>query len=271
MAHTFGYLSLICYAASFAGYGWILYAPNAWIGRAATLLLAGGIGLQYMALLERAHWTHTIPYDDLYGSMLLFAWLLGLTYLALELAHRQRSVGALVTAFLVIWIACVMALAPEAPVARPAAGGALFAFHVTLNTWAYAAFALSFLLSVVYLVQDRVLRSHRMSATFWRFPSLEVLDRMARSSVWVGLGALVLGAGMGFAWERRLSGGYAWSDPKVMITLLILAAYAAYLRLSRAASWRGARAALLCACNFAVVLFSYTFVNLYLTKFHRFF
>jgi hypothetical protein len=27
---------------------------------------------------------------------------------------------------------------------------------------------------------------------------------------------------------------------------------------------------LLCALNFVIVLFSYTFVNLYLTRFHRF-
>lgn len=271
MTHPFEVLSLVSYTASLACYAWILYAPKVWAGRAATALLAVGIGLQYMALAERARWTHTIPYDDLYGSMLLFAWLLGITYLALELLHRQRAVGMLVTLLLVVWTACLMALGPEAKAVKPAAGGALFAFHVTLNTWAYAAFALSFVLSVVYLAQDRVLRSHRMSATFWRFPPLEVLDRMARSSVWVGLGALVLGAGMGFVWERRLSGGYAWGDPKVMVTVLILAAYAAYLGLARATNWRGARAAMVCACNFAVVLFSYTFVNLYLTRFHRFF
>ena len=71
--------------------------------------------------------------------------------------------------------------------APPPARGPLFAFHVTLNIWAYAAFALSFVLSLVYLVQDRVLRSHRPGAAFWRFPALDVLDRMARSSVYVGL------------------------------------------------------------------------------------
>ena len=65
-------------------------------------LLAGGIVAQYFALLERSHWTHTVPYDDLYGSMSLFAWLLGVTYLGLELFHRQRSVGAFVTLVLVL-------------------------------------------------------------------------------------------------------------------------------------------------------------------------
>jgi len=83
--------------------------------------------------------------------------------------------------------------------------------------------------------------------------------------------ALIMGVIMGFVWEHRLSGGYSWGDPKVIITLAILAAYVAYLRLSRSTAWRGARAAKLCAFNFAVVLFSYTFVNLYMTRFHRFF
>ena len=79
-----GYLSsralrreLLCYAR-------ILYAPNVWLGRLATLLLAGGIVLHYFALLDRSHGTHAVPYDDLYGSMSLFAWLLGITYLGLE-------------------------------------------------------------------------------------------------------------------------------------------------------------------------------------------
>jgi ABC-type transport system involved in cytochrome c biogenesis permease subunit len=88
--------------------------------------------------------------------------------------------------------------------------------------------------------------------------------------VFVGLGALILGVAMGLVWEHRLRGTYSWGDPKVIITLAILAAYAAYLRLSRSANWRGVRAARLCAFNFLVVLFSYTFVNLYLTRFHRF-
>ena len=76
---------------------------------------------------------------------------------------------------------------------------------------------------------------------------------------------------MGLIWRHRLSGGYSWGDPKVIVTLAILAVYGAYLRLSRSTTWRGARAAIVCASNFLVVLFSYTFVNRYMTHFHRFF
>jgi len=271
MPNQMGYLSLALYAASFACYTRLLYAPNAWLGRLATLLLMGGIVAHYFALLNRSLGTHAVPYDDLYGSMSLFAWLLGITYLGLELFHRDRAVGSLVSLLILVWMGGVEWLTPHASPAPPPAKGPLFALHVTLNIWAYAAFALSFVLSIVYLVQDRVLRSHRPGAAFWRFPALDVLDRMSRSSVFVGLAGLAFGVVSGFVWERRLTGSYAWSDPKVIVTLLIVGVYIVYLLLSRTAGWRGSRAALLCALNFAVVLFSYTLVNRYLTEFHRYF
>jgi ABC-type transport system involved in cytochrome c biogenesis permease subunit len=270
MHHYMTYISVAVYAASFACYARNLYVPNAWLGRLGTLLLSCGIVCHYFALLERSHWTHAVPYDDLYGSMSLFAWLLAVTYLGLELWHRQRSVGALVTSLLVVWIALVAAFAPDQILASPPARGPLFALHVTLNTWAYAGFGLSFILSVVYLLQDRVLRSRHPSAAFWRFPSLDVLDRMARSSVYVGLATMVVGVSLGFVYERRLRGAISWTDPKVIVTLAIFLIYVAYLGLSRSSGWRGARAAKLCALNFALVLFSYTAVNLYFTNFHRF-
>jgi ABC-type transport system involved in cytochrome c biogenesis permease subunit len=270
MPNHLGYLSLALYVASFICYARNLYAPNIWVGRLASVLLASGIFVQYLSLYQRSLALHTVPYDDLYGSMSLFAWLLGITYLGLELFHRQRSVGAFVTLLLVCWIVLLGMLTPRYLPVPSVPRGAIFAFHVTLNTWAYAAFALSFVLSVIYLVQDRVLRSRRLSVAFWRFPALDVLERMARSSVYVGLLALIFGVAMGLTWEHRLSGSYSFGDPKVLVTLAILGVYAAYLLLSRNANWRGARAALLCALNFVIVLFSYTFVNLYLTKFHRF-
>ena len=162
--------------------------------------------MHYLSLYQRSLALHTVPYDDLYGSMSLFAWLLGVTYLGLEIFHRQRSVGAFVTLLLVCWVALLGLFAPAQSCRSPSVPrGALFAFHVTLNTWAYAAFALSFMLSVIYLVQDRVLRSRRLSVAFWRFPALDVLERMARSSVYVGLVALIFGVAMGFIWEHRLT------------------------------------------------------------------
>jgi HemX protein len=268
---TLSYLALGLYAASFAAYAGFLYSSNRWIGQSGTLLLCGGILLQYLALMERSRWVHSVPYNDLFGSMSLFAWLLAVTYLALEIFHRQRTVGAFVTLLILVWVIAVMIFAPMGPPPVPPARGPLFDLHVTLNTLAYSAFALSFALSLIYLAQNRMLRARKPSLVFWRFPPLDLLERMSRSSVWVGLASLCAGVGMGFIWQRRLSGHFALGDPKVVVTLLILALYVAYLWMATRTAWRGPRAALVCACNFVLVLFSYTFVNLYFTRFHRFY
>src|ERR1700690_1508962 len=101
MTHYLGYLSLAFYVASFACYARILYVPNVWLGRAASLLLAGGIVFQYYDLLERSRFVYSVPYDAPYGSMALFSWVFGITYLVLEIFHRQQSVGAFVTLLLI--------------------------------------------------------------------------------------------------------------------------------------------------------------------------
>src|ERR1700690_1549311 len=127
MAHYhLGYVSLALYAASFLCYARILYVPDVWVGRVATLLLGAGIVMHYFALLERSRWIHTVPYNDLYGSMSLFAWLLGVTYLGLEVYHGQRSVGAFVTLLLIVWTGLVMAFAPDAVPVTPPERGPLF-------------------------------------------------------------------------------------------------------------------------------------------------
>lgn len=273
MAHSISMdvLALILYAVSFACYVLNLYHERLWTGRLATALLALGILAHYYGLLERSRIIHAIPYDDLYGSMSLFAWLLAVTYLGLELYHRKRAVGSLVVPFVIFWLIVAASIAPSSVRHQPSANGALFALHITIGILAYAAFAISFLLNVIYLIQDRVLRRGRPGLAFWRFPALEALERMSRSSVWVGLVALVIGTSLGFAWMHQLTGHFGIADPKVLVTLLVLTVYAIYLSIVHAPAWRGARAALVCACNFIVVLFSYTIVNLYFTNFHRFF
>ena len=271
MNNPLGYLTLALYSVSFIFYFWLLYGEKRQVGAVATFFLIAGLAAHYFSLLERSRVVHAVPYEDLYGSMSLFAWLLAFTYLALEFYHRERSVGAFVMPFVILWMAAAMAIARGlAPHTAPAKGP-LFALHVTLNILAYSAFALSFVLSLIYLLQNRVLRARNPGRIFWRFPALEVLERITRSSVMVGLISLACGVVMGFIWEHRLSGSFLLADPKIIVTLLVLLAYAGYLWLGRRAAWRGSRAALFCAINFVLVIFSYTIVNLYFTSFHRYF
>ena len=260
----------VAYALSFALYMIFLNTGKLLTGRLGTLLLTAGLVTHYFALLEKSRAVHTVPYRDLYGAMSLFGWLLALTYLALELYHRQRSVGALVVPFILLFFVAAH-LAPADRLSPPPAHGPLFAFHVTLNILAYSAFALAFVLSLTFLIEERFLRNHKLGDVVWRLPPLELLERMSRSSVLIGLVCITIGTAFGFLWVYRLSSEYSFYDPKYGVTLLVLILYAVYFRLARATAWRGARASKLCVFNFLIVFLSFTVVNLYLSANHRFF
>src|SRR5258708_1234312 len=270
MNHLFFLLTLAAYLGSFAAYVGYLVAGLDWSGRLGSLPLTGGLVAHYFALLERARGLHTVPYHDLSGSMSLFGWLLALTYLSLELFHRQRSVGAFVLPFVLAFFLFAQ-LSPPDRLAAPPATGVAFAFHVTLSILAYAAFGLSCVLSLIYLGEQRLLHEHRLGDVVWRLPSLDLLDRMSQSSVLVGLISIAIGTALGFVWVDRLTGNVWHYDPKYSVTLLILVAYVFYLRLARNPGWRGARASQLCIFNFAIVIFSFTVVNLFFSHAHRYF
>jgi ABC-type uncharacterized transport system permease subunit len=264
MPHLFLIATALAYGLSFLSYARYLYTGRELSGRLGTALLAIGLVTHYFALLERSRAAHTVPYHDLYGSMSLFGWLL-------ELYHRQRSVGAFVLPFILVFF-LISHLAPAADRLAPApAHGPVFAFHVTLSILAYSAFALSFVLSLIYLIEDRLLHSRKLGDVVWRLPALELLDRMSQSSVLVGVVSIAIGTVLGFIWVDRLMGEYWYYDPKYVITLLVLLLYIVYFRLARTASWRGARASRLCIFNFFVVVLSFTVVNLYLSHSHRYF
>ncbi len=270
MDHLYFTLTVVAYSLSLGSYLAFLNSGKAMIGRAGTVFLSLGLVVHYFALLERSRGTHTVPYHDLYGSMSLFGWLLALTYLGLEFYHRQRSVGAFVLPFILVFFLAAH-LAPQDRLSPTPAHGVVFALHVTLSILAYSAFALSFVLSLMFLGEERLLRSHKLSKVVWRFPPLELLERMSHSSVLVGVVSIAIGTVLGFIWVDRLTGQYWYYDPKYVITLLVLFLYLLYFQLARTTAWRGARASRLCVFNFFVVVMSFTVVNLYLSHAHRYF
>src|SRR5580704_15149289 len=270
MNHLFLFLTIAAYVGSLVFYLGFLNTGKETIGRLGTLLLGVGLVAHYFALLERSRGLHTVPYHDLYGSMSLFGWLLALTYLGLELYHRQRSVGAFVLPFILVFFLAAH-LAPADRLPQPELRGAVFAFHVTLSILAYAAFALSCVLSLIFLGEERLLRRHELGNMVWRLPPLELLERMSQSSVLIGLASIAIGTALGFVSVDRLTGQYWFYDSKYVVTLLVLLLYVLYFRLARTASWRGARASKLCIFNFVLVVLSFTVVNLYLSHSHRYF
>jgi ABC-type uncharacterized transport system permease subunit len=263
--HFLGWLAVLLYCAAEA-----LAIAGLWRPRAAGFvapLLVGGLVLQFADLHARAKALGSVPYRTLGGSMTLFGWMLAVAYLALYFRHRERGIGPFLIPFVVVFSAAALLIPFEPSTPRPETQGSVFALHVTLAILGYAAFALSFVLSLLYLVQSRQIRRARTGLLFSRLPSLEAIGRLNRTAVAIGISSLLVSVLLGVVWARRVWSGLG--DAKLVWALFTLLVYGLLLWMDRR-GWKGQRVALLSIIGFGVVIFSYTFVNLYLSQAHSF-
>ncbi len=267
VSHLLGWLAVAFYVGAEAMAILALVAPRERFAWLTPALVAAGLAFQFRDLLVRARALGSVPYRTLGGSVSLFGWMLGIAFLVLLLRHRERAIGPFLIPFIVLTTAVALLL-PDST-AAPAEGthGPLFALHVTLAILAYAAFTFSFVLSLLYLIQNRQLRRRQTGILFARLPALEVISRMNRTSVSIGLTSLAASLVIGLVRARMLWASLA--DPKIAFALITVAVYGLLLLMERR-GWEGPRVALLSILGFGIVMFSYTIVNMYLSRSHRF-
>ena len=266
-AHLLGWVAVLLYGAAEVLAVVSLRRPKPLPAAAGILFLTAGLACHFAHLQMRARALGSVPYRTLGGSVSLFGWMLGIAFLVLLLRHRERAIGPFLIPFIILTTGVGLVL-PESRSA-PAEGtqGALFAFHVTLAILAYAAFTFSFVLSLLTLIQDRQLRRRQTGILFARLPALEVLGRMNRTSVSIGLVTLAASLAIGLVRAEALWSSLA--DPKVAWALVTVVIYGFLLWMERR-GWEGPRAAILSIVGFGIMMFSYTVVNVYFSQAHRF-
>jgi ABC-type transport system involved in cytochrome c biogenesis permease subunit len=238
-------------------------------GKATTALLLLGFLVHWVALYAGARAAHTVPYHDLPASMSFFAWVVMGAYGILLLRHRESSTGPFLIPICLLFLgASIFAHSgnPEG-LKDPKLTGSLFAFHVTMALVGYAALSISFILAQLYLIQNKQIRRHKLGLLFSRLPALDVLSRLHRTSVAIGVSALAVAVVLG-AISAKVNWDTYW-DPKLVVTLVIIVLYL-FTLFPRWLGWGGKKVALLSLTGFMCVLFSYTIVNLFITQEHTF-
>jgi ABC-type transport system involved in cytochrome c biogenesis permease subunit len=133
----------------------------------------------------------------------------------------------------------------------------LFPVHTTLLLFAYAAFFVVFIASVMYLIQERELKLKTFTAIFHRLPSLTTLNEIATSGAAIGLALLTIGIATGMLWSSSRSGVLWHNDPKEIFAVLTWLLYLLLIVYRSTAHWRGRSAAWLGVAGFVLVLFTF--------------
>ena len=269
-------LPLLLYAAATAAYMAHFAWRDARVGRLATELLAGGVVAHTFVIgMQTVHVGHA-PLVGTTAAISAFVWLLGLSYLYVELTTEERAMGVFVT-LLAVLLYLIPALDPSVTPRPPLLRSPLFTIHVASMLFAYASFALACVIGVTYVLLFTEIKAKHLGVFYARLPSLQALDAMNARAVTVGWIFLTAGLAVGVVWATQIQGSsdprvahMSLADPKILFALLSWGVYSFSFLARRAIGWSGRRAAWLSAIAFAIVLLNFVPVGYFLTKSHNF-
>jgi cytochrome c-type biogenesis protein CcsB len=203
------------------------------------------------------------PLSNLYESLVFFAWTITLLYLFIERRYGNRVIGAFTMplAFLAMAYASLSPnISDRIQPLLPALKSNWLIAHVITCFIGYAAFAVAFGLSVMYLIRQR--ESDPKGSLLDRFPKPNVIDDLTHQMIMFGFLFLSAGIISGAVWANSAWGRYWGWDPKETWSLITWFIYATLLHAKLMRGWHGRRIAYLSVIGFAAVLFTYFGVNL---------
>ena len=247
------------------------------LGKVATLTLFAGVIVETAAIVLRWFESYQMgigraPLTNLYESLVFFAWTIAIVYLFIESKYKIKTAGAFVTPFPFIIMAYASLTPNEIEPLVPALQSNWLIAHVVTCFVGYAAFAVSFGVSLLYLFKVKAESGpgKKRSSLLNYLPSSEVLDEVGYKTIAIGFPLLTIGIITGAFWANVAWGTY-WSwDPKETWSLIVWLIYAAYLHARITKGWRGNKAALLSIIGFSATIFCYLGVNLILSGLHSY-
>ena len=225
--------------------------------RVAEWSIAAGFILHTGALV--ADWVIDghYPLFSLREALSFLAWALVALYSVVLYRYRTQAIGAFIMPLISVLTLVVWLIGTKSANAPENFQTWLFPIHTTLLIFAYAAFLIAFIASVMYLLQERELKLKTFSAIFHRLPPLTTVNEIATSAAALGLLLLTLGIASGMIWSSTRFGRVWRNDPKEIFALLTWLLYFVLTMYRLTAKWRGRSAAWLGVVGFALVLLTF--------------
>ncbi|MDM8517727.1 c-type cytochrome biogenesis protein CcsB [Desulfobacterales bacterium HSG16] len=259
----------------------ILYVA-AWIfkkelaGKIATWLTIIGLAGNLTGMLMR--WVESYrmgighaPLSNMYESLVFFAFTIVALYLYMEFRYKYRTIGAVVVpvAFLTMAYASLPGISGRIQPLLPALKSNWLIGHVFTCFLGYAAFAMAFCISILYLIKIKE-KIDKENSIISRLPPVEILDELNHRLIMFGFLFLTIGIITGSVWANSAWGKY-WSwDPKETWSLITWLIYALLLHARLMRGWNGQRIAYISIVGFIAVLFTYFGVNTLLPGLHSY-
>ncbi len=175
------------------------------------LPMGAGLALLTAFLYFRGHAVGQCPMKSLSDILVFIAWSIAFLYFMVGGAFRLSLLG-LFTTPLVAGMQILALTLPDSFPAYAAKGKIipLVELHAATALISYAAFALTCVTGVMYLLQERLLKRHRIGGLFHQLPPIQDLAKSIRRLAMLGLVLLTASLAMSLALQQSVT------NPKVI-------------------------------------------------------
>ncbi|MDP4084532.1 MAG: cytochrome c biogenesis protein CcsA [Bacillota bacterium] len=261
--------TVLLYAVSVLLYFFDFIYHNRKANRVAFWLLAFVWVLQTTFLFLYMEKTGRFPVLTIFEGLYFYAWVL----ITLSLGINRLLRVDFIVFFTNILGFIVMAIHTFAPVQYQSKiigeklVSELLLIHITMAILSYGAFSLSFVFSLLYLIQYDLLKRKKWGKRLLRLADLNKLEFLSFVLAVVGVPMLMLSLILGLQWAFLKVPGMPWYDMKVIGSFIVLAAYSIYLYLRIGRNLSGKSLALWNVASFLIVLINF-FLFGKLSSFH---
>ncbi|MBZ5498282.1 MAG: cytochrome c biogenesis protein CcsA [Acidobacteriia bacterium] len=223
----------------------------------ALVMVGCGFASHTVYLLLLGFQVRHLPITNLSESLSFFAWCITLTFIAAHLRYRTNVLGAFVLPLVSLLMILSELIWEGNHTIPPLLKSRWIYFHAVVAFLAYAAFFLTFVSSILYLIQEKELKAKNFRFLYFRLPSLQMCDELLRRSLYAGFFLMSITIMTGALWAQQ-AWGHFWSwDPKETASLVTWAIYLVLVNYRLSAGWRGRWASYISIAGFVSMLFTF--------------
>ncbi|MGI8317214.1 cytochrome c biogenesis protein [Halobacillus mangrovi] len=262
-------LILLLYGLSLIGYFIDFVQNNRRANRVAFWLLSMVWGLQTFFLLTQVLIKENFPIMTVYDGLYFYAWILVTFSLLINRLFRVDFLVFFtnVVGFLVMLIHLTTRAQNDLKNQGVQLVNEMLVVHISLAIVSYGFFTLSFIFSIMYLLQYRLLKQKKWNTKLFRLGDLTKLDHFSYIAVILGVPLLLIAIILGVTWGYVSSDVFYWYDSKTLGSLLVLLVYVVYLILRIVKGYQGRIISLFNSAAFLFLLINF-FLFGSLSNFH---
>lgn len=227
---------------------------NAVLSRVSMIVTAAGFLFHTAALLVRVFEVRQVPLMNFYEALSFFSWVLVLIFLVVEYRYHIMVLGSFILPLAFLTLISAAALPKQIQTLNPMLQNIWVLIHVSLTILGLVAFTVAFVMGVMYLIQERFLKSKRFNVLYNELPSLDLLDEFNRKAVVLGFPMLTLGMITGGILSENIWEAYFSLQPVEVLTLTTWLFYLVMLHGRLTIGWRAKKAAYLAIFGFITVI-----------------